>query len=95
VVVLAKLPHPEGHQYWRGNLSGWLCTKVILWKPHNGSIAIHLGSVYGSDQPRLDGIHGLWVKLYHSAECKTDMLAMLMVNSNLDPHMIIELKDGQ
>jgi hypothetical protein len=28
-------------------------------------------------------------------ECKTDMSAVLMVKSNLDPHMIIELKDGK
>jgi hypothetical protein len=26
---------------------------------------------------------------------KFDMLAVLTVKSNLDPHMIIELKDGQ
>jgi hypothetical protein len=30
-----------------------------------------------------------------SAECKTDMSAVLTVKSNLDPHMIIELKDGK
>jgi hypothetical protein len=30
-----------------------------------------------------------------SAECKTDISAMLTVKSNLDPHMIIELKDGK
>jgi hypothetical protein len=42
------------------NLNFWDATK-----PHSGSLAIHLGSVYESDQPRLDGIHGLLVKSYH------------------------------
>jgi hypothetical protein len=28
-------------------------------------------------------------------ECKTDMSAVLTVKSNLDPHMIIKLKDGK
>jgi hypothetical protein len=28
------------------NLSGLLRIKCILWKPHSGSLAIHLGSVY-------------------------------------------------
>jgi hypothetical protein len=30
----------------------------------------------------------------NSAECKTNRLAVLTVKSGLDPHMIIELKDG-
>jgi hypothetical protein len=29
-----------------------------------------------------------------SAECKTNQLVMLTVESGLDPHMIIELEDG-
>jgi hypothetical protein len=29
------------------NLSGLLRIKCILWKPHSGSLATHLGSVYG------------------------------------------------
>jgi hypothetical protein len=43
----------------------------------------------------LDGIHDLWVKFTTSSECKTDMSEVLTVKSNLDPHMIIELKNGK
>jgi hypothetical protein len=64
--------------------------KASYWIPSHSP-----RSVYGSNQLGLDGIHGLWVKLYTSAECKTDMSVMLTVKSNLDPHMIIELKDGK
>ena len=38
--------------------------------------------------------HKLWVKCTTSAECKTDISAVLMVKSGLDPHMINKLKDG-
>jgi hypothetical protein len=34
-------------------------------KPHSETIAIHLGSDYGSDQPRLEGNHNSWVKMRH------------------------------
>ena len=36
--------------------------------------------------------HELWVKCTTSAECKTDISAVLTVTSGLDPHMIIELE---
>ena len=35
----------------------------------------------------------LWLKCTTSAECKTDISAVLAVMSGLDPHMIIELED--
>jgi len=38
------------------------------------------------------GGHELWGKYTTSAECKTDILAVLTVMSGLDPHMIIELE---
>ena len=39
------------------------------------------------------GEHELWVKCTTSAECKTDISAVLTVMSRLDPHMIIKLED--
>ena len=36
----------------------------------------------------------LWWKCTTSAECKTDISAVLTVKSGLDPHMINKLKDG-
>ena len=39
------------------------------------------------------GEYELWVKCIISAECKTDISAVLTVMSGLDPHMIIELED--
>ena len=39
------------------------------------------------------GEHELWVKCTTSAECQTDISAVLTVTSGLDPHMIIELED--
>jgi hypothetical protein len=33
-------------------------------------------------------------KVYNLYRVKTDILAVLMVKSGLDPHMIIELKDN-
>ena len=35
----------------------------------------------------------MWVKCTTSAECKTDISAVLTVKSGLDPHMVIELED--
>ena len=35
----------------------------------------------------------MWVKCTISAECKTNISAVLTVKSGLDPHMIIELED--
>ena len=35
----------------------------------------------------------LWVKCTTSAECKTDVSAVLTVKSGLDPYIIIELED--
>ena len=37
--------------------------------------------------------HELWIKCLTSADCKTDISAVLMVMSGLDPHMIIKLED--
>ena len=37
--------------------------------------------------------HELWGKCTNSAECKTDISAVLAVMSGLDPHMIIELEE--
>jgi hypothetical protein len=39
-------------------------------------------------------LHELWWKCATSAECKIDRSVVLTVKSGLDPHMIIELKDG-
>ena len=39
------------------------------------------------------GEHELWVKCTTSAECKTNISAVLTVMSGLDPHMIIKLED--
>ena len=39
------------------------------------------------------GGHELWVKCTTSAECKTDISAVLAVMGGLDPHMIIELEE--
>ena len=39
------------------------------------------------------GEHELWVKYTTSAECKTNISAVLTVMSGLDPHMIIKLED--
>jgi hypothetical protein len=38
---------------------------VALKPGVTGSLAIHLRSEYGTREPRLEGIHGLWVRLYH------------------------------
>jgi hypothetical protein len=34
-------------------------------KPRSETLAIHLRSECGYDQPRLEGNHGLWVKMRH------------------------------
>jgi hypothetical protein len=34
-------------------------------KPRSETLAIHLRSEYKSDQPRLEGHHDSWVKMYH------------------------------
>jgi hypothetical protein len=34
-------------------------------KPRSETLAIHLGSEYGSDQPREEENHGSWVKMCH------------------------------
>jgi hypothetical protein len=34
-------------------------------KPRSETLAIHLGSEYGSDQPRLEGNCDSWVKMRH------------------------------
>ena len=47
----------------------------------------------GLANPGDTGEHELWVKCTTSAECKTDISAVLTVKSGLDPHMIIELED--
>ena len=47
----------------------------------------------GLANPGDTGEHKLWGKCTISAECKTDILAVLTVISGLDPHMIIELED--
>ena len=47
----------------------------------------------GLANPDDTGEHELWVKCTISAECKTDISAVLTVMSGLDPHMIIELED--
>ena len=47
----------------------------------------------GLANPGDTGEHELWVKCTTSAECKTDISAVLMVMSGLDPHMIIKLED--
>jgi hypothetical protein len=39
------------------------------------------------------GKHELWGKCTTSAECKTDISAVLAVMSGLNPHMIIELEE--
>ena len=52
------------------------------------TLADHLGSV------KRKGKHDSWGMCATSAECKTDISAVLTVKSGLDPHMIIELEDG-
>ena len=47
----------------------------------------------GLANPGDTGEHELWVKCTTSAECKTNISAVLTVMSGLDPHMIIELED--
>ena len=47
----------------------------------------------GLANPGDSGGHELWVKCTTSAECKTDISAVLTVMSGLDPHMIIELEE--
>jgi len=47
----------------------------------------------GLANPGDTGGYELWGKCITSAECKTDISAVLMVMSGLDPHMIIELED--
>ena len=47
----------------------------------------------GFANPGNTGEHELWVKCTTSAECKTDISAVLTVMSDLDPHMIIKPED--
>ena len=47
----------------------------------------------GLANPSDVGEHKLWGKCTTSAQCKTDISAVLTVMSCLDPHMIIELED--
>jgi len=47
----------------------------------------------GFANPDDSGGHELWVKCTTSAECKTDISAVLAVMSGLDPYMIIELEE--
>ena len=47
----------------------------------------------GFANPGDSGGHELWVKCTTSAECKTDVSAVLTVMTGLDPHMIIKLED--
>jgi hypothetical protein len=50
--------------------------------------------MHGWVQSSSELLHELWWNCATSAECKTDRSAVLTVKSGLDPHMIIELKDG-
>ena len=50
--------------------------------------------LHGWVQSSSELLRELWWKCTNSAECKSDISAVLTVKSNLDPHMINKLKDG-
>ena len=59
-----------------------------LEKPRSESLATHQRKCLRALPTGQHGKHELWVKCTTSAECKTDISAVLMVKSGLDPHMI-------
>ena len=62
---------------------------------HLGSVVLCLASTLrGWVQSSSELLRELWWKCTTSAECKTDISAVLTVKSGLDPHMINKLKDG-
>ena len=69
---------------------------VILWKVLVASLCNHTSEVWycawsaqhGWVQSSLELLRELWWKCTTSAECKTDISAVLTVKSGLDPHMI-------
>ena len=73
-----------------------------LEKPRSVPMQSHLGSVvlclastlHGWVQSSSELLCELWWKCSTSTECKTDISAVLMVKSGLDPNMINKLKDG-
>jgi hypothetical protein len=62
-------------------------------KPHSGSLAIHLRSVYGFWPTQARGDTRLVGKVVPPLESVKLISAVLTVMSSLDPHMIIELED--
>ena len=76
---------------------------MILWKGLVASLYNHTSEVWycawsahlrGWVQSSSELLRELWWKCSTSAECKTDISAVLTVKSGLDPHMINKLKDG-
>jgi hypothetical protein len=63
-------------------------------RPHLGSVVWCLSGIAWLGSTFFGAFTLLVVKCTTSAECKTNRLAVLMVKSGLDPHMIIELEDG-
>ena len=83
------------------NLSGLSLVRKSLKMPRNVPMQSHLGSVVlwlastlcGWVQSSSELLRELWWKCTTSAECKTDISAVITVKSGLDPHMINKLKD--
>ena len=59
---------------------------------HLGSVILCLARTAWLGLKFFELLRELWVKCTTSAECKTDISAVLTVMSGLDPHMIIELE---
>ena len=68
--------------------SACLCKGFVLDPRHSPKEVFK-----GLANPGDIGGHKLWGKCTTSAECKTDISAVLAVMSGLDPHMIIELEE--
>jgi hypothetical protein len=76
------------------NLSGLLSIKSILWKPHSGSLATHLGSVYGFWPTQARGDTRLVDKVVPPLQSvKLIYQPCSRLWADWTPHMIIELED--